>query len=122
MSPLPRVATGLHQHLVTLQQPGGMTPDGDGGYTEGWTDLTPAQMQAAIEPATARALERVTAGTTTTTASHLVRIPFHPQVTSQTRIMFTDFHGQAHVLNVVAAVNVDQRDRELALVCTEVVN
>jgi head-tail adaptor len=118
---IPRVPSGEHRHTVTLQQPGTMTPDGDGGYTEGWTNLTPAQMMAAIEPATVRALERLAAGTTTTTASHLVRIPFHPQVTSQTRVLFTDFHGQAHTLNVVAAVNVDQRDRELALVCTELV-
>lgn len=118
---IPRVASGERRHRVTLQGPGVSVPDGDGGYTNAWADLNPPTMQAAIEPATARALERLAAGTTTTTASHLVRLPYHAQITTQTRVLFHDFHGAAHTLNVDSVINVDQRDRELALVCTELV-
>lgn len=117
---IPRVASGVRRHAVTLENPSTPIPDGDGGYTEAPAALTPPTMTASIEPASVRALERLAAGTTITTATHLVRLPYHPQVTTETRVKFTDFHGMAHTLEVASVINVDQRDRELALVCTEV--
>lgn len=118
ISPVP---TGTRTRRVTLENPGASVPDGDGGYTTGWAPLTPPVLFARIVPATAAALERFAASTTVTTATHLVRMPYHPQVTTQSRLSFQDFHGQAHTLNVASVITLDERDQELALICVELV-
>lgn len=111
---------------VTLQAPGPAVPDGDGGFTQTWADLAPAQVQASIAPATARNLERVPAGTTMATAAYLVTIGYRPDVTTRTRVLIPP--GRTRVLlpasrplSVVSVSDPDNDQRELELICTEVV-
>lgn len=113
-SPLP---AGLRRHTVVLQNPGSPVPDGDGGFTLSWTDLAPRIMQASIQPATARDLERVAAGSVLSSATQIVTIPYHAQVTTKTRITFN-----GRTLNVTGVANPDERNKELILACTELVS
>lgn len=91
-------------------------PDGDGGFTQSWTDLVPPALYVSIAPATARDLERVTAGTVLSTASHIVTAPYHPQITTKTRILFN-----GRVFSVTGVSNPEERSVELILACVEIV-
>lgn len=112
----PHTNVAARPHRVTLQNPGPAIPDGDGGYTQLWADLVPPALNVSIAPATARDLERATAGTVLSTASHIVRGPFHPQVTTKTRLLFN-----GRIFNVVGDQNLEERSGEMVLVCVEVV-
>lgn len=104
------------RHLVLLQNPGPSVPDGEGGYTQTWTDLIPPTLYVQIVAATARDLERVAAGTVLSTATHIVTGPYHPDVTTQTRILFAD-----RIFNVTGVSDPEERQIEMVLVCVEVV-
>jgi head-tail adaptor len=104
------------RHWVTLTGPGVMTPDGQGGYTIARTPLEPARVKAEIRQATVRELERVTAGAVVSSATHIVTMRFHPQVTMQTEIAFENT-----ALSVTGINDVEKRHRELILTCEEVV-
>jgi head-tail adaptor len=125
MSPVPSVASGRRRQRVTVQNPGTPTPDGDGGYTETWTDLGLRFVQ--LLPATPTALarvgraERVAEGTVTASATHLATGPLDPAVTTKTRLQWTDVHGRAHTLEVLQVVDLEDRGLEMTLVCAEVV-
>jgi SPP1 family predicted phage head-tail adaptor len=112
----PRTSVGKRPHRVTFQNPGPPVANDDGGFTQSWTDLTPAALSVEIKAATQQDLERVTAGTVLATATHLVTGPFHPQVTTKTRILF---NGREFHVNGVA--NPEERSVEMILVCSEVV-
>lgn len=109
---------GSRRHLVVLQNPDALVPDGDGGFNAPtWSDLSPRSMWASIAPATVRDLERVAAGTVVSSATHLVTMLYHAQVTTQTRITFN-----GRTLNVTGVANPDERNKELILACTELVS
>jgi len=107
---------GDRRHVVTFQNPGPAAPNGDGGYTQTWTDLVPATWHVSIEPATTQDLERVAAGTVISSASHLVRGDFHPDVTTETRMLFD---GQTFA--ITGKVNVEMRSIEMLCGAVEVV-
>jgi SPP1 family predicted phage head-tail adaptor len=109
-----KTAIGDRPHRVTLQNPGPPVSDGDGGFTQSWTDLVPPALYVRIEVATAVALERIAAGTVIATATHLMRGPYHPQVTTLTRIQFG-----GRVFQVAAAVDREQRQQDMVIVCQE---
>jgi head-tail adaptor len=111
----PRLGSGMHAQLVTLDQPGDPVPDGLGGYTEGYTPLVPATWYCASQAATARDLERQIAGTVQATATHLVRGAYHPGITTETRLQF-----EGRTFEVQSVQNVDERDVESVLVCAEI--
>lgn len=110
------IAIAERRHLVRLQNPGVAVPDGDGGYTQTWNDLAPANVYVQIRPASARDLERVASGTVLSTATHVVTGPYHPDVTTQTRVVFAD-----RTFNVTGVSSPDERQIEMVLVCVEVV-
>jgi len=110
-----RFSTGEYRHLVTLENPGNPIPDGDGGFTEGYAPLTPPVMWASIAPATATDLEHNAAGTVLSTASHIIRMAFHPEVTTETRITYA-----SHVYQVTGYHNDELRDLELVITAEEV--
>lgn len=112
----PRTSIAQRPHRVTLQNPGPAVPNGDGGYTQSWIDLVPPALWMEIKPATARDLERVAAGTVLSTATSVITGPFHPQVTTTTRLLFNgrEFH-------VTGDQNIEERGGEMVLVCVEVV-
>jgi head-tail adaptor len=105
---------GQKRHLVSLANPGAPLPDGEGGFTQSWAALTPSEMYAEIKPATARDLERVVASTVASTASHLVTMDYHPQVTTETRVTFG-----IRVFSVTGVGNPEERNRDLILACSE---
>jgi head-tail adaptor len=112
-----RAASGNRRHPIRLQAPGPAVPDGDGAYTSGPdVDLTPAMVWAAIVPATARDLERLAAGTTLAQATHILRFPHHPGVTTETKITFG-----TRTFSVVGVENPSERNVETIALCTEVV-
>jgi head-tail adaptor len=113
------MAIGAYRHRIRLENPGPPVMDGYGGYTDGWLPLNPVEADgsnadASIEAASARDLERITAGTVAATATHLVRMRFHPDVTTNTRIVFRD-----RVLEIQSVQNVEERDIALILICAE---
>jgi len=116
MSPLLTPA-GARVHRVLLENPSGRVPDNDGGYTYTWAPLNPPEVYARIQHASVRDLERTIAETVTTVATHLVTIPYHPQVTRATRITFNGRTFQV----VAQPANKEELDRELDLVCAELV-
>ena len=107
---------GDYVHRVTFQNPAPATPDGDGSYTETWVDCTPAAWKVSITPATQADLERVAAGTVISTATHLVRGYFHPQVTTQSRMTLG-----AHVFAITGKVDLELRGVEMLCGAVEIV-
>lgn len=118
---------GAQRHRVRLENPGVPIPDGKGQFTEPWTALSPRDVSASIAPATARDLERVVAGTVQSSATHLIRIRFHPQVTMRTRItkgprlVDGTLAPGSREFSVTGTQNVDELNREMVIVAVEVV-
>jgi SPP1 family predicted phage head-tail adaptor len=102
-------------HKVTLANPGPPIPDGEGGYTEEHTPLTPPDWRCSIRPATVADAERVVAGAIQTTATHLVRGAFRPDIIEATRITYRDRQYE-----VQSVQNDEERDIALTLVCMEI--
>lgn len=107
---------GARLHLVLFQNPGAPVPDGDGGFTQTWTDLSPATWHVSIEPATARDLERVAAGTVLSTATHIVKGRYHPTVTTATRMIYG-----GRTFSITGKANLEERDIFMELIAVEVV-
>ena len=107
---------GQKRHLVTLQGPGTLVPDGDGGYTQVRANLDPPTAYAEIKPATARDLERTIANVVQSKASHIVTIDYHPGVTTETTLLFG-----TRVFQVAGVQNPEERNVDLVLACEELV-
>ena len=112
-----RTPSGSRVHLVTLQAPGVPIPDGDGGVIQSWTDLAPAQVKAAIVPASARDLENLVAGTVITQAAHVITMPYHPGVTTASRVLF-----RGRSFSLTSVLNPEERNIELICIGVEVVD
>lgn len=108
------IPIGKRRHLVTLQTSTDAAAT-DAGFTTTWASLSPGRVYAAIEPATAQRLERIGHGAVIAEATHLVTIPYVPNVTTRARVVFN-----SRTLNVVGVANVEERNIELILVCVEV--
>ena len=113
---LSKTSVSERPHRVTLQNPGPAVPDGRGGFTQTWTDLTPAAVSVKIEAATAEELERVAPGTVISTETHIVSGPYHPQVTTKTRILYN-----GRVFHVTGVTDPEERHVEMIAVAVEVV-
>lgn len=110
------IAAGQRRHFVSLTAPGAAQADDDGSYTQTPVPLSPAAVYAAIQPATARELERHFAGTVVSMATAIVTLPYHAGVTTQTVITLN-----GRTLNVVGVANPEERNRETVCACVEVV-
>jgi SPP1 family predicted phage head-tail adaptor len=106
---------GALRHQVTLQGPGALVADGDGGYTQ--TPATVGTVWASIQPATARDLERIVANVEQANASHLVTIRYRDDVNTTTQVLYG-----TRVLKVTGMQNPDERNISLILICTEIVS
>jgi len=102
---------------VTLFAMSAPVPDGDGGFTQAPVPLTPPDAYAAIAPATARDLERFTASTVTSEATHVVNLPYRADVSTNTLILFNG--RQFHVVGVA---NPEERNIETIALCKETLN
>jgi len=100
---------GQMDKRVALANSPTTTNDADGF----WEPLTPEFVAAAIQP-----LAPAGDGRTTT---HQVIIRYHPQVTMDTRLQYMDpLKGYIRELFVKGVQDVDERHRELRLLCEEV--
>lgn len=114
------IGSGNRRHLVTLANPTTPQPDGDGSFTDTPAALSPSQVYAAIEPVDLRTLQRrsqeqIGPGTTLSVATHMVTMPYHAQVTTQTQITFG-----GRLLRVIGVTNPEERNRETVCACVEV--
>jgi hypothetical protein len=108
---------GERRHLVTLQGPTGpAVPDGEGNWSAAPAPLTPPTWQVSILAASARELGRLAAGTTITTATHIVEGVYRPDITTETQIVF---RGRTFYVNRVE--NPDERNIRTIAICTEMV-
>lgn len=113
----PRTAIRRRPHRVLLQGPAGPpAADGDGSYTQAWVDLVPPAMDAEIVEATQAALERLVSNTVVSTATHLVSLPYHAQITTQSRVVYN-----GRIFAVTGVNDLEQRHAELVLECAEAV-
>jgi len=112
---------GFRQRRVKIMQPGEPVPDGSGGWVIEPVPANPPEMFAWIRPASLRDLENVAGGTVISQATHIVTIPYHPEITTQTQLMVEHTPHDDRTLNVVGVVNPDERDRDLELLCVEVI-
>lgn len=110
------MTTDAYRHLVLLQNPGPAVPDGDGGTVPSWTDLVPPTWSCSIEPATAKDLERVAAGTVLATATQIIKGRYRADVTTQTRLIFG-----GRTFSITGVANPEERRIRLELVAVEVV-
>ena len=108
---------GTLRHSVELEAPSVETPDGDGGLTVTWAALSPSPVWAEIAPASAAALERLSASTVTSTASHLVTMRYHSGVTTRTRVLFG-----SRTFQVTGVINPDERNISTIAACLEIVS
>src|SRR4051812_21372501 len=100
------IPNGQRDKRIRLDKPGAAVPDGEGGYTEGFVPLTPAEVYAHIAPASASDLERAAVGVTVAQASHVVEMLYHPGVDIYTRITYG-----ARVFQVTSVRNPDEANR-----------
>jgi head-tail adaptor len=108
---------GVRPHRVLLQTIGPHVPTDDGGYVDSWIDLSPRAMFSRIEPATAVDIERVFAqSAVVSAASHVVTLPYHPGITTKSRIIFN-----GRVFSVTGVATPDERNTTTICACTEAV-
>lgn len=110
---------GAYRHRVRFENPGPPVPDPDGGFTQTWTPIEPSPWHVSIIPATARDLERETAGTVLSIASHIVTGDYHHAVSTQSRMVKLD---DGRIFQVNGVQNVDERDITMELFVTEILN
>jgi head-tail adaptor len=107
--------------LVTLENPGDPVPDGEGGYTDGWTALSPPTMWARINAATQRDMEDAGAEVIIGQAMFTVEMYYHPQATLQTRLRYDDPDRGERTFQIVSLRDVEEARRELQIIAAELV-
>lgn len=106
------ISTGERPHKITVENPGGQVPDGEGGYVEGWVQL--AELRGKLAPASQTDLEKVIAGTVTAVMPYLAVVPYVAGVTTRSRLLY---HGREFA--IIGWRNVDERNIRLEIVCEE---
>lgn len=96
-------------HRVTFDAPASVS-DGEGGFIDTYAPLNPADWELTINAASLQDLERTTAGTVVTTATHIARGWFHPGVTTETRVT-----GVGKVFQVAGVKNLGEHGERMEL-------
>jgi head-tail adaptor len=110
---------GNRTKVVTLEAPGAPVPDGAGGYTETWAPLNPPTAWVSLDALSAADMERVTADTVTASGTFAITLPYHPGVTVETRLTYTDPDRGPRVFQVLGLRDPEEARRELVLVAVE---
>jgi head-tail adaptor len=116
-----RVPMGALRQVGTLSSPGTPVADGDGGFTQTYSSLDPAEWRFAIERATVRSVERQFAGTLIAKASYILTGRFHSGITTETRIVWVDRAGVTHTANVLAVDDTEGAGVQTVVLVSEVV-
>lgn len=102
------VKIGTYRQVAALSAPSGApTPDGDGGFTYTYADLSPAEWRCAIERASVASAERSFAATVISQATHVFTGRFHSGITTKTRLIWVDRAGATHTANALDVVDVE---------------
>lgn len=100
---------GKLRHRVTIEQVT-EAQDTDGSVIETWSAF--AIGQASIEPISGR--EYFAAQSTQADVTHRVSLRYLPGITPKMRVTFG-----SRVFDILSVINVDERNRELQLMCRE---
>jgi head-tail adaptor len=103
---------------VTLATVSGRTSDLDGGWTDTYTNLTPPTDWVSMASASAEDIERIFGNTLTVAVTEIVSMRYRADMNMNARITFTDAGG-THVLYVRGLRDVERRNVELKLACSE---
>lgn len=103
--------SGDLRHRITLQQKQ-LTKDQEGIATENWVDV--ATVWAAVEPLKGREYFQAAAVNAENTVRF--RIRYRQGITSAMRVVYN-----GRVFNINSVIDVDERHREIQLMCQEVV-
>lgn len=114
------VDLGRMRHYVRLEAPSATTADAYGGYSQTWSALNPPDAHCSVKVARLRTGERQMSNTAVAQAMYEVLMRWHPQVTTETRVRWTDQAGTARTLSVVDVENVDEMGAFMRLTCVEV--
>lgn len=111
------VAAGRRDKHVIVQRrgPDAPNPSNPGVPTPTWIDAAPRDWFVAIEPATARSLERIAAGTVLTQATHVVSGPYRSDIKANDRILFN-----GRPFSVLGVATPEERRIETIALCNEV--
>lgn len=101
---------GALRHRVRIQTRSA-TADNYGEPAQTWT-TTHTDVPASVEPLSGR--EMITAAAVQSAITHRVRMRYAAGVDAAARVLFG-----TRVLDVQSVINVDERGRELELMCTE---
>lgn len=105
---------GKLRHLVTIQSPVSTKDDSGGPVISSWVNLSPETTYASIEPIGGRELWALQMANSLTT--HRITIRYQQGITARCRVKYGDRYFQ-----ISAVLNVEERNRELQLLCTEIV-
>lgn len=103
---------GSLRHLITIQNAVPGSPDAFGQRVISWSTF--ATLYAAIEPQTGRQLEY--ARSFAATVTHKITTRYVPGILPTMRVQFG-----TRIFTINAAINPEERCRELNLYCTETV-
>jgi SPP1 family predicted phage head-tail adaptor len=102
---------GSLRHRITIQEPI-KTTDAHGGQSITWNGYHVCWAEIVPEDGS----EKVVAEQSTSLTTHTVKIRYDSRVISEHRVLFG-----IKPLNIVSVINVDLKNRQLVLKCTEVV-
>jgi head-tail adaptor len=117
MSIAPRTTIGRRTCFVTLDKPGPNIPDGHGGWTQTPVALAPPTWFCRIEPAASVPIEQFASGTALSRATYVMTGPFHPGITTTTRV-----HFKGRVFHVNGVATPEMAEVETILYCEELLD
>ena len=113
------IDAGLLRQTATLSSPAAPVADGDGGYTTAFVSLNPYEWRCAIDRATASNANRHFAASVIAYATHILRGRFHPDISTGTRIEWTDRNGDSHTADAVDVVDTEGAGVETVVAAVE---
>lgn len=103
---------GKLRHRLTLQSPTGAVDATFGGQTHAYTDT--ATVWGSVEPAVLMGREQFAAAQLQAELTHRITIRYRAGVTPKMRVSW-----DSRTFDIEQVVNVEERDRELHLLCRE---
>ena len=111
---------GLLRQVVTVSAPGAPEPDGDGGFTQVYRPLDPPTWRCALEAAPPRPSETTAADTIVAHATYVLTGRYHPGITSQTRLVWTDRGGAVHTADALDVSDTEGAGIETVVLAAEI--
>jgi SPP1 family predicted phage head-tail adaptor len=106
------VRAGTLRHKIEIQEDEGTTRDAAGVVTPSWVTVNGGERWAGVKPISGN--ESEIGGKQTARRSHEVTIRYLSGVTSKMRVKYG-----SRYLYIESVLNVDERNREMTLLCVE---